>query len=69
MLKPAGKHESLTGKLLLSTALVAVTLGYYWWQQTSPPARTGGGASRRCRCRRRPRLSVNARSPRQRPHR
>jgi uncharacterized protein with FMN-binding domain len=25
-------HESLTGKLLLSTALVAVTVGYGWWQ-------------------------------------
>jgi uncharacterized protein with FMN-binding domain len=32
MLSHAKEHESLTGKLLLSTALVAVTLGYYWWQ-------------------------------------
>ena len=32
MLSHAKEHESLTGKLLLSSALVAVTLGYYWWQ-------------------------------------
>ena len=38
MLSPAKTHESFTGKLLLSTALVAVTLGYGWWQhnQMSP---------------------------------
>ncbi|HWY62637.1 MAG TPA: FMN-binding protein [Rhizomicrobium sp.] len=32
MLSHAKEHESLTGKLLLSTALVAVTVGYGWWQ-------------------------------------
>jgi uncharacterized protein with FMN-binding domain len=32
MLSRAKEHESLTGKLLLSTALVAVTVGYGWWQ-------------------------------------
>jgi uncharacterized protein with FMN-binding domain len=32
MLSQAKIHESLTGKLLLSTALVAVTIGYGWWQ-------------------------------------
>ena len=32
MLSPAKEHESLSGKLLLSTALVAVTVGYGWWQ-------------------------------------
>jgi uncharacterized protein with FMN-binding domain len=32
MLSRAKAHESLTGKLLLSTALVAVTVGYGWWQ-------------------------------------
>jgi uncharacterized protein with FMN-binding domain len=32
MLSQAKAHESLTGKLLLSTALVAVTVGYGWWQ-------------------------------------
>lgn len=32
MLIHAKKQESLTGKLLLSTALVAVTVGYGWWQ-------------------------------------
>jgi uncharacterized protein with FMN-binding domain len=32
MLSQAKEHESLTGKLLLSTALVAVTVGYGWWQ-------------------------------------
>jgi uncharacterized protein with FMN-binding domain len=32
MLSHAKEHESLSGKLLLSTALVAVTLGYGWWQ-------------------------------------
>jgi len=33
MLKPGGKRESLVGKLLLSSALVAVSLAYGWWQQ------------------------------------
>ena len=33
MLKPAGKRESLAGKLLLSSALVAVSLAYGWWQR------------------------------------
>lgn len=33
MLKFAGKRESLAGKLLLSSALVAVSLAYGWWQQ------------------------------------
>ena len=32
MLSHAKEHESFTGKLLLSTALVAVTVGYGWWQ-------------------------------------
>jgi uncharacterized protein with FMN-binding domain len=32
MLSRAKEHESLIGKLLLSTALVAVTAGYGWWQ-------------------------------------
>jgi uncharacterized protein with FMN-binding domain len=32
MLSQAKEHESLAGKLLLSTALVAVTVGYGWWQ-------------------------------------
>jgi uncharacterized protein with FMN-binding domain len=32
MLSHAKEHESLTGKLLLSSALVAVTVGYGWWQ-------------------------------------
>ena len=32
MLSHAKDHESLIGKLLLSTALVAVTVGYGWWQ-------------------------------------
>jgi uncharacterized protein with FMN-binding domain len=34
MLKPVGKRESLAGKLLLSSALVAVSLAYGWWQRT-----------------------------------
>ncbi|HEY5084763.1 MAG TPA: hypothetical protein VII48_09590, partial [Rhizomicrobium sp.] len=33
MLKPHGTHESLAGKLLLSSALVAVSLAYGWWQR------------------------------------
>jgi uncharacterized protein with FMN-binding domain len=32
LLSRAKEHESLIGKLLLSTALVAVTIGYGWWQ-------------------------------------
>ena len=32
MLSHAKEHESLAGKLLLSTALVAVTAVYGWWQ-------------------------------------
>ena len=32
MLSHAKVHESLTGKLLLSTALVMVTAAYGWWQ-------------------------------------
>jgi uncharacterized protein with FMN-binding domain len=35
MLSHAKLHESLTGKLLLSTALVAVTVGYGWWQHNA----------------------------------
>ena len=35
MLSHAKEHESLTGKLLLSTALVAVTLGYGLWQHNA----------------------------------
>jgi uncharacterized protein with FMN-binding domain len=34
MVKPAGKRENLVGKLLLSSALVAVSLAYGWWQRT-----------------------------------
>lgn len=34
MLKLVGKRESLAGKLLLSSALVAVSLAYGWWQWT-----------------------------------
>lgn len=33
MLKPDKKPESLAGKLLLSSALVAVSLAYGWWQR------------------------------------
>jgi uncharacterized protein with FMN-binding domain len=33
MLNSNGKRQSLAGKLLLSSALVAVSLGYGWWQQ------------------------------------
>jgi uncharacterized protein with FMN-binding domain len=32
MLSHAKEHESLAGKLLLSTALIAVTAAYGWWQ-------------------------------------
>lgn len=32
MLSPRNKTESLAGKLLLSSALVAVSLAYGWWQ-------------------------------------
>ena len=32
MLSPKNKTESLAGKLLLSSALVAVSLAYGWWQ-------------------------------------
>jgi len=35
MLSHAKEHESLTGKLLLSSALVAVTVGYGWWQHNA----------------------------------
>ena len=37
MLKPHGTHESLAGKLLLSSALVAVSLAYGWWQPRDAP--------------------------------
>ena len=37
MLKPHGTHESLAGKLLLSSALVAVSLAYGWWQKENTP--------------------------------
>ena len=33
MLSPGKKRETLVGKLLLSTALVAVSLAYGWWQK------------------------------------
>jgi uncharacterized protein with FMN-binding domain len=33
MLSPAKKRESLAGKLLLSSALVVVSLAYGWWQR------------------------------------
>lgn len=33
MLSPGKKRESLAGKLLLSSALVAVSLAYGWWQR------------------------------------
>lgn len=33
MLRPAKSRESFAGKLLLSSALVAVSLGYGWWQR------------------------------------
>lgn len=33
MLSPGQKRESLAGKLLLSSALVAVSLAYGWWQR------------------------------------
>jgi uncharacterized protein with FMN-binding domain len=33
MLRPSEKRESLAGKLLLSSALVAVSLAYGWWQR------------------------------------
>jgi uncharacterized protein with FMN-binding domain len=33
MLSPGRKRESLAGKLLLSSALVAVSLAYGWWQR------------------------------------
>jgi uncharacterized protein with FMN-binding domain len=36
MLNAAKKRESLAGKLLLSSALVALSLAYGWWQR--PPA-------------------------------
>jgi len=34
----SAKRESLAGKLLLSSALVAVSLGYGWWQTQNAPA-------------------------------
>lgn len=39
MLSPGGKRENLAGKLLLSSALVAISLAYGWWQrsQTAGP--------------------------------
>ena len=37
MLKPHGTHESLAGKLLLSSALVAVSLAYGWWERENTP--------------------------------
>jgi uncharacterized protein with FMN-binding domain len=37
MLSPAPKRESLAGKLLLSSALVAVSLAYGWWQPRDAP--------------------------------
>ena len=33
MLRPAAKRESFAGRLLLSSALVAVSLAYGWWQR------------------------------------
>ena len=33
MLSPSGKHESLAGKLLLSSALVVVSVAFGWWQR------------------------------------
>src|SRR5215469_11095989 len=36
MLSPAGHRESFAGKLLLSSALVAVSLAYGWWQRDNP---------------------------------
>jgi uncharacterized protein with FMN-binding domain len=36
MLSSSEKRESLAGKLLLSSALVAVSLAYGWWQNPSP---------------------------------
>lgn len=41
MLSPPQKREALAGKLLLSSALVAVSLAYGWWQR---PAPAGPGA-------------------------
>ncbi|HUO01912.1 MAG TPA: hypothetical protein VMU31_03965, partial [Rhizomicrobium sp.] len=38
MLTPSRNNESLAGKLLLSSALVAVSLAYGWWQRDVPPA-------------------------------
>lgn len=40
MLSSNGNRESLAGKLLLSSALVAVTLVYGWWQRHSVPGPT-----------------------------
>jgi uncharacterized protein with FMN-binding domain len=39
MLSPGKKRENLAGKLLLSSALIAISLAYGWWQrsQTSGP--------------------------------
>ncbi|HEX4105046.1 MAG TPA: FMN-binding protein [Rhizomicrobium sp.] len=37
MLKVEEKHANLTGKLLLSSALVAATLAYGWWQRQNTP--------------------------------
>lgn len=37
MLNPTESHESFTGKLLLSSALVAASLAYGWWQRDHPP--------------------------------
>jgi uncharacterized protein with FMN-binding domain len=34
---PGRKHEKLAGRLLLSSALVAVSLGYAWWQNAASP--------------------------------
>ena len=49
MLKPHGTHESLAGKLLLSSALVAVSLAYGWWQrENAAKSAHGDGAVRAC---------------------
>jgi uncharacterized protein with FMN-binding domain len=37
MLRPDKKPQSLAGKLLLSSALVAVSLAYGWWQRHDVP--------------------------------
>ncbi len=40
MLSPGKKRESLAGKLLLSSGLVAASLAYGWWQNTASPSPT-----------------------------